>query len=196
MYVQCGVYANGKPLCLPVRTSYKAFSKRWNWNEWIEIPLRFKDLPRNTVLGLTVYDIYGPRDTVPVGGTTISIFGHRGCLRRGFRDLRLWSGVEADCSIRNTTPGIPVGREGSEMDHLAKLVQQHHKGRMMSVDWLDRLTFREIEQINEKEKRESNCMYLTIEFPKFRLDSIEYNVVFLSLMVIYWMIHWFPLILA
>ena len=62
-----------------------------------------------------------------------------------------------------------------EMDHLAKLVQQHHKGRMMSVDWLDRLTFREIEQINEKEKCESNCMYLTIEF---HLDSIEYNVVF------------------
>ena len=71
MYVQCGVFTNGKPLCLPVRTSYKAFSKRWNWNEWIEIPLCFKDLPRNTVLGLTVYDIYGPYDTVPVGGTTI-----------------------------------------------------------------------------------------------------------------------------
>ena len=74
-----------------------------------------------------------------------------------------------------------MGREGSEMDHLAKLVQQHHKSHMMSVDWLDRLTFREIEQINEKEKRESNCMYLTIEFPKFHLDSIEYNVVFFEL---------------
>ena len=46
-------YANVKPLCLPVRTSYKAFSKRWNWIE-IHVPLCFKDLPHNTVLGLIV----------------------------------------------------------------------------------------------------------------------------------------------
>lgn len=178
LYVQCQVFANGKPLCLPVRTAYKAFMKRWNWNEWIELPIRYKDLPRNAVLGLSVYDIHGPRKTVPVGGTTISLFGSYGCLRRGFRDLRLWSGIEADCSIRNTTPGELTGKEGSEMERLAKLVQQHSKGRMMSVDWLDRLTFREIEHINEKEKRDSKCMYLTIEFSKFHIDNIEYSVVF------------------
>ena len=164
---------------MPTRTAYKAFSTRWNWNEWIELPLRYKDLPRNAMLALTIYDILGPRKEIAVGGTTISLFGEHGCLRRGFRDLRVWNDVEADCSILNTTPGeVLTGRESSEMTRLGKLVTQHHKGRMMSVDWLDRLTFREIEVINEREKRESNNMYLTIEFPKFHHDAIEYAVVF------------------
>lgn len=179
LYVVCQIYANGRPISMPTRTAYKAFSTRWNWNEWAEIPLRYNDLPRNAMLGFTIYDILAPRKEAPVGGTTISLFGKHGCLRRGFHDLRVWTGVEADCSIRNTTPGEALaGSEGSEMKRLAKLVKQHRKGRMMPVDWLDRLTFREIEVVNEREKRESKCMYLTIEFPKFHHEGIEYAVVF------------------
>ena len=32
---------------------------------------------------------------------------------------------------------------------LGQLSKKHHKGRMLKVDWLDRLTFREIEMVNE-----------------------------------------------
>ncbi len=47
---------------------------------------------------------------------------------------------------------------------------------MPKVDWLDRLTFREIEMINEKQKRDSNFMFLMIEFPRVHLDNVEYSV--------------------
>ena len=178
LYVKCTIHANGKLLCMPVRTAYKSFSSRWNWNEWVEFPIRYMDLPRNAVLGLTIFDIYGPGKERPLGGTSISLFGSYGCYRRGFRDLRVWPGREADCSVHNTTPGEIKAKEGSEMGQLSKLVQQHRKGRMMSVDWLDRLSFREIEMINEREKRESNFLYLTVEFTKFHLNDIQYTVVF------------------
>ena len=49
---------------------------------------------------------------------------------------------------------------------------------MMKCDWLDRLSFREIEMINEKQKRESNFMYLNIEFPQVAHDGHEYTVLF------------------
>lgn len=49
---------------------------------------------------------------------------------------------------------------------------------MIKVDWLDRLTFREIELINEKEKRSSNFMFLMIEFPRICAYGIEYTVVY------------------
>ena len=49
---------------------------------------------------------------------------------------------------------------------------------MPKVDWLDRLTFREIEMINEKQKRDSNFMFLMIEFPHIHFDNIEYSVVY------------------
>lgn len=49
---------------------------------------------------------------------------------------------------------------------------------MLKVDWLDRLTFREIEMINEKQKRDSKFMYLMIEFPLIHYEDIEYSVVY------------------
>lgn len=47
---------------------------------------------------------------------------------------------------------------------------------MVKLDWLDRLVFREIELINEKEKRFSNFLFLMIEFPKISAYGIEYSV--------------------
>ena len=182
LYVVSQIFANGKPLTLSAQTAYKAFSNRWNWNEWITLPIHYKDIPRNAVLALTIYDILGPRKTVAVGGTTIPIFGKHGCLRRGIHDLRVWPDQEADGSLKNSTPGErdegEVGGGALQMVRLSKLVQKHRKGRMMTVDWLDRLTFREIEVINEREKRESNFMYINVEFPKFHYDGFEYSVVY------------------
>ena len=49
---------------------------------------------------------------------------------------------------------------------------------MAKVDWLDRLTFREIEMINEKQKRDSNFMFLMIEFPKIHFEGTDFSVVY------------------
>lgn len=46
-----------------------------SWNEWLTIPLKYRDLPVTAQLALTVWDIYGPRKAVPVGGTTFRLFG-------------------------------------------------------------------------------------------------------------------------
>ena len=55
------------------------------------LPIHYKDLPRDAIvsnitsfiitsyislqLAFTIYDIYGPRKAVPVGGTVVSVFG-------------------------------------------------------------------------------------------------------------------------
>ena len=91
----------------------------------------------------------------------------------------MWLGREADGRSPESaaTPGEVDDRE-SEMVRLSQLVKKHRRGRMMRVDWLDRLTYREIEVINEREKRSTNYMYLTIEFPAFHFDNVEHMVVF------------------
>ncbi|KTG42722.1 hypothetical protein cypCar_00005287 [Cyprinus carpio] len=78
LYVTCQVFAEGKPLALPVRTSYKAFSTRWNWNEWLRLPVKYPDLPQSAQVTLTVWDVYGPGRATPVGGTTVTLFGKYG----------------------------------------------------------------------------------------------------------------------
>ncbi|CAH3041450.1 unnamed protein product [Porites lobata] len=176
LYVTCQVFADGQPLCLPTRTSYKPFSTRWNWNEWLKLPIKYPDLPRNAQVCFTIWDVYGPRKAVPVGGTTVSLFGKHGTQRRGMHDLKVWPGVEADGQDSTSTPGKSTAGE-DQMSRLAKLSKKHHKGRMLKVDWLDRLTFREIEMVNEKEKRNSNFMFLMIKFPRIHDDKVEYSVV-------------------
>ncbi|XP_045501479.1 phosphatidylinositol 3-kinase catalytic subunit type 3 [Colias croceus] len=174
LFVTCQVLCDGVPLALPVTTSYKAFTNRWNWNEWVTLPVYYSDLPRNAILAMTIYDCAGPGKLMVVGGTTISLFGKHGMLRQGMFDLRVWPGVEGS----EKTPGKAPDRGKEQMQRLAKLAKKHRNGHMPKVDWLDRLTFREIEMINEKEKRNSNYMYLMIEFPTVQIDGVDHAVVY------------------
>ncbi|TNN72033.1 Phosphatidylinositol 3-kinase catalytic subunit type 3 [Liparis tanakae] len=179
LYVTCQVFAEGKPLALPVRTSYKAFSTRWNWNEWLRLPVKYPDLPQSAQVALTVWDVYGPGRAVPVGGTTVTLFGKYGMFRQGMHDLKVWPGVEGDGGEPTSTPGrTSSSLTEDQMGRLAKLTKAHRQGHMVKVDWLDRLTFREIEMINESEKRSSNFMYLMVEFPRVKTNDKEYSIVY------------------
>uniref|UniRef100_A0A4W3IXV9 Phosphatidylinositol 3-kinase catalytic subunit type 3 n=1 Tax=Callorhinchus milii TaxID=7868 RepID=A0A4W3IXV9_CALMI len=179
LYVTCQVFAEGKPLALPVRTSYKAFSTRWNWNEWLKLPVKYPDLPRNAQVALTIWDVYGPGKAVPIGGTTVSLFGKYGMFRQGMHDLKVWPNVEADGFEPTKTAGRTSSNAAEDqMSRLAKLTKAHRQGHMVKVDWLDRLTFREIEMINESEKRSSNFMYLMVEFPRVKCEDKEYGIVY------------------
>uniref|UniRef100_A0AAR2K7Q2 Phosphatidylinositol 3-kinase catalytic subunit type 3 n=1 Tax=Pygocentrus nattereri TaxID=42514 RepID=A0AAR2K7Q2_PYGNA len=179
LYVTCQVFAEGKPLALPVRTSYKAFSTRWNWNEWLRLPVKYPDLPQSAQVALTVWDVYGPGRATPVGGTTVTLFGKYGMFRQGMHDLKVWPGVEGDGGEPTCTPGRTSSTLAEDqMGRLAKLTKAHRQGHMVKVDWLDRLTFREIEMINESEKRSSNFMYLMVEFPRVKSGEREYSIVY------------------
>lgn len=79
--------------------------------------------------------------------------------------MRVWSDVEADGHFDTSTPGKGKDSSKNQMQRLAKLTKKHRNGQIPEVDWLDRLTFREIEMINQREKSESENMYLLIEFP-------------------------------
>ena len=47
----------------------------FSWNEWLTLPIKYCDLPSSAQCAITVWDIVGPRKPVPVGGTTLELFG-------------------------------------------------------------------------------------------------------------------------
>ncbi|XP_043215044.1 phosphatidylinositol 3-kinase catalytic subunit type 3-like [Amphibalanus amphitrite] len=225
MYVEVQVLSGRVEIALPVTTSYKAFTTRWNWNEWLTLPVRYCDLPDDAVLRFTVFEPCRPQRAAVVGATSIKVFTPDRCLNQGLHDLRLSpppeelpestaratdgaagdggpgaakseGGTETAAStsvtiVRATSPasapapapapapaGSPKKDASDQMERLSKLTKRHRNGQLQQIDWLDRLTFREIEVINEREKRSSSALYLMIEFPKIVADKQEYAMVY------------------
>ena len=46
------------------------------------------------------------------------------------------------------------------------------------MDWLDRLTFVEVEKLNQKQKQSSNMLFLMLEFPQIHADGVKHSVVY------------------
>lgn len=122
------------------------------------------------MLAITILDCAGAGKKSVIGGSTISLFAKNGLFRQGMFDLRVWIGIEADGNQDTTTPGKFKDTAKNQMQRLAKLAKKHRNGQIPKVDWLDRLTFREIEMINEKEKTESDYLYLLVEFPTINCE--------------------------
>ncbi|KAI9001550.1 atypical/PIKK/PI3K protein kinase [Trametes punicea] len=170
LYVTCQLVADNKPLTIPFRTAFKAFKKDYTWNEWITLPIRYCDLPLNSQITFTVWDIAGPRSAVPVGGTTFRLFGKKWTLRRGKHRMVLWPDREADGASETTTPSKIGTRD--EMGRLEKLVKKYERGDLPKSDWLDALAFRKMAEIHKAETEKSENLYLYIDLPRFDFPVI------------------------
>ncbi|PPQ95727.1 hypothetical protein CVT26_008370 [Gymnopilus dilepis] len=176
LYVTCQLVADNKPLTIPFRTAFKAFKNSYTcvvfvlWNEWITFPIRYCDLPLSSQITFTVWDIAGPRKAIPVGGSTFRLFGKKWTLRRGKHRLLLWPGVEADGSVETTTPSKLVTQD--EMGRLEKLVKKYERGDLPKSEWLDKLTFRKMEEIHAAETEKSENLFLYIDLPRFDFPVI------------------------
>ncbi|KAI0671945.1 atypical/PIKK/PI3K protein kinase [Trametes maxima] len=180
LYVTCQLVADNKPLTIPFRTAFKAFKKDYTWNEWITLPIRYCDLPLNSQITFTVWDIAGPRAAIPVGGSTFRLFGKKWTLRRGKHRLVLWPDREADGANETSTPSKIGTRD--EQGRLEKLVKKYERGDLPKSDWLDSLTFRKMEEIHavvhptdstrQAETAKSENLYLYIDLPRFDFPVI------------------------
>ncbi|RWS16309.1 phosphatidylinositol 3-kinase catalytic subunit type 3-like protein [Dinothrombium tinctorium] len=173
LIISCQLIGNEKLLCPSKQLAFKHFDTRWNWNEWMVFPIKFSDLPRNAALCFTIWDTYGPGNVVPVGGTAISIFSKYGAMRQGIHDLKIWSNHDG-----NFTETPAKSDKSNDCVKLNKLKKRYQQGHMMKIDWLDKLTFLEIERLAQEEKTNSNNMFLSIEFPKIIVDNIEHTIVY------------------
>jgi hypothetical protein len=113
-YVLCQIFSDGQSLCLPVQTSFKSFTDKWNWNEWLTLQLRYSDLPRHGILALSIHEIVSPTQIRIIGSTTITLFDSDGTFRRGIYDLKVWPNVPPDVKFNSSTPGKIESRSNED----------------------------------------------------------------------------------
>ncbi|GJJ71006.1 phosphatidylinositol 3-kinase [Entomortierella parvispora] len=170
LYVTCQVHAGNQPLTVMLKTSYKSMSTKFAWNEWIALPIKYRDLPLNAQLTFTVWDAASPRKVEPIGGSTMKLFGPFNIILTGRQKLRMWPDCEADGSEFTKTPSDTGERD--EMDRFEKLLKKQDRGDIPRTEWLDNLAYRQIEQIHKKYAAQSDKMLLIIELPRFDFPVI------------------------
>lgn len=174
LYVECALYIDGAPFGLPMRTRLESSGPPFCWNELITLSTKYRDLTDNSQLAFTVWDVSRGESDGLIGGATISLFNAKKQLKTGKNKLRLLYGKEADGSINTTTPGKVPKEERGELERLEKLMNKYERGQIQRIDWLDRLAFKAIDKIKERESgRNDSCLYLVVEFSPF-----EHRVVF------------------
>lgn len=172
LLVECTLESNAKILCPPMQTTYKYFTNQWNWNEWIEFPIAVCDLPRDSVVVMKILDSISPSKTVIVGKAFVSVFGHQGIMRTGLYDLRVWLEDELKQALNMGDNVLTASLNGQdELDRLYELKSNYHNGQTVKIDWLDKLTFLEMEKMTQKMKAGSKNMFFSVEFPKALIDN-------------------------
>lgn len=168
IYVTAQLWADSKPLTVPVQTAYRSFKTGRTWNEWLELPITISTLPLSSQLAITVWDLSplgGPGargHAVPFGGTTITLFDNDNTLQKGRQKCRLYRRKAADGYSPTTTPATPAPQrsrtanvpiyghvtspEEEELERLEKLFKRHEMGEIPRVDWLDQLVFKAVEK--------------------------------------------------
>ena len=78
-FISCQVFAFGKPLTVPIWTKYRVLNGNLQWNEWLVLPVRYCEVPREAQLAITLFG-FSPRtgQPTPLAGTTISLFSKHG----------------------------------------------------------------------------------------------------------------------
>ncbi|KAF1927323.1 phosphatidylinositol 3-kinase [Didymella exigua CBS 183.55] len=168
LYVTAQIWADSKPLTIPVQTAYKSFKNARVWNEWLEIPVSYANLPASAQLAITLWDLSPLEDAdsnmhaVPFGGTTIPLFDKDNTLQKGRQRCRIHRHKAADGLSNTTTPSvIPPARKSrkapavedtvdeqiAEMQRLEELLKKQEMGDLPTNAWLDNLVYKKMTKI-------------------------------------------------
>ncbi len=170
LYINVQLWADSKPLTVPVQTAYRAFRNERRWGEWLTLPAHYSVLPLSSQLAITIWDLsptcgHGENGhSIPFGGTTFPLFDKGNTLNKGRQACYVHRQKAADGLAATTTPAIlpmrremkngkqdeevVVDKEQAESERLEALLKKHEMGEIPRVDWLDQLVFRTIEKQN------------------------------------------------
>ena len=137
------------------------------------LPVQYSELSRDVVICIRLLDFATDEC---LGSSVFELFTEDGEFRRGKRDICIWPRVEPDPIYYDSQTGA-IGQVDSthQMPRLKPLEEKWADQQIPRIDWLDRLVFREIEQINHKEKSTGDFLHLMIETQSFFHQSERTN---------------------
>ena len=147
------------------------FRNSLNWNQWLQLPIEYCELSREAVVAVRLIDF---AEKKCVGGSVFRLFNDLGEYYHGTKDICIWPNREPDPDYGNSnTPSSGKQDSNHQMPRLQPLVDKYNRQQLPKVDWLDKLVFREIEQINEKEKQSGILINSLLFWNQIQIRSIR-----------------------
>ncbi|KAK9832006.1 hypothetical protein WJX81_007953 [Elliptochloris bilobata] len=170
LYVVAALCALGEVLALPARSPFApASADGCTWGAWLAFPIKYRDLPHDAQLAVTVWSVREGAPPVPAGGAAMLLFSKKGRLKTGLQRVCLWPERAADVACPSATPGkLPVAERG-ELGRLEQMLKRYERGELAAIDWLDALALTRIRQlrVEEEQKASSTELSLEMELPVF-----------------------------
>lgn len=177
LYVTAQVWADSKPLTVPVQTPYKVFKTSRTWNEWLSPPLSYASAPLSSQLAITIWDLSpaGGEDAhfhaVPFGGTTVPLFDKDNTLQKGTQKCLIYRNKAADGFSDTSTPYLPPSRRSrdengkaqeqpldereQELERLEALMKKREMGEIPENKWLDQFVYRHLEKLESEMRKDA-----------------------------------------
>jgi hypothetical protein len=207
MFVESQVWGGGRPLSTSHRTAFHTTATgssgdQARWGQWLDLAVKYRDVPRDAAVLLRLYDVPPGPATPPalVGCSAVAVFSAAGRLHRGRLALRLHLGLPGDGRLPAATPGLSPLDLHDEISRLNKvtlslplplspspslspsridtlcsqLLKKYESNAIAHVDWLDRLAFIKLEHVKQSIQRSRvGELFLHVEVPSF-----EHPVIF------------------
>ncbi|CDR44756.1 CYFA0S15e02454g1_1 [Cyberlindnera fabianii] len=170
LFASVVVTLEGKPITVPVTTPYSAFRSQRKWNDWLTLPIKINQLPFQAKLNITLWEFDGSKRST-FGDTEMYIFNvDDDCtLKRGRQKLLV--SLSHNTVAHLDKPPLTSTRT-TQMDDLEKIIKKHETGDIPSIEWLDNLTFRKIEKINQKSSADARNFILFIDMVQFDIPIV------------------------
>eukprot|EP00879_Flechtneria_rotunda_P010868 GHRR01011358.1.p1 GENE.GHRR01011358.1~~GHRR01011358.1.p1 ORF type:complete len:821 (+),score=283.38 GHRR01011358.1:733-3195(+) len=132
--------------------------------------LQYRDLPADTYLCLSVYELCEGCPILLAGSTTMPMFSKKGRLKTAQQKLQVWEGHALNVAQPQVLTGKAPLSQRSQVGQLEHLVKLYSREDIPHCDWLDMLTFQEIRRMCSAELQQAvadQVLLLQLELPVF-----------------------------
>ncbi|KAJ1659282.1 Phosphatidylinositol (PI) 3-kinase, partial [Coemansia sp. RSA 25] len=162
LFVTVQLFSSGIPLSLPLQTKYsqKAASQR-RWDECIRFPTKYSELAIDGYISVVLWEMHGLWDVARRGSCRINLFEADSELVQGKYRLKLLPHA-ADNEMKTSEKDSSL-----KYDRIFETLRKYDDGEIAHTDWLDAMVMERIDEIEAKERQQTEDLYIHIAFPKF-----------------------------
>ena len=169
------LFSENQPLTTAISTTAALYQEgSVDWSETLFFPLKYRDLSAEAWLEIMVHDARDILRREVIGRAAFRMFDEKYSLRRG--NQRMFLERTHGGSIAKEAASMKMSSQSlGDMGKIEARLKSYEQGEMPELDWLDKLTYRRIDEIQKAQRAAqfaSGHLEIRVELPTFSAPVI------------------------